>query len=209
VNLALSVRYLTFAAALTAGAVAAPELGRAAPPVPSMCDGIETIEVFNKPAIFRDKFDSPVGFDQWRMRGSFNTPASFVFDAATDPVRLVLEQDAGIVYDAALPPGSLTETVARTVRWLFRLLPPEPDVPGAEGWRFARIRKVPSKVGPSNKITFRLGGGGVTMPFVVDTDPGDLTEVRETLRMGNLCVTSVLGCLNQKQGKQLRCFSLP
>jgi hypothetical protein len=209
VNLPRSFPYWILIAALTAGSLGRPTVARAVPPLPTMCDGLETIEVFNKPAIFRNKTDAIADFDNWRIRGSFNTPADFAFDDETDSVRLVLEQDEGVVYDVALPPGSLTELMGKTVRWLFRLLPNQPDVPGAEGWRFARIRKLPSKVGPSNKISFRFGGLGVSMPFVLDMDPGDFTQVRETLRMGNKCVTSVLSCINQKQGKQLRCFSLP
>jgi hypothetical protein len=208
VNPSPSTRILFLFALALVGALCRASGASAQPPIPPICDGVETIELYTKPSLFRDKMEGIPGFDHWRIRGQFITSASFVFDPSVDPVTLVLNQD-DTVYDVTVPPNSFQETVGVTVRWQFRLLPPQPDLPGAEGWRFARFRKVPSRVGPTNRVTFRLGGNNVELPIELNPVPGEPTVMRETLHFGNLCVTSVVSCLPKKENHQLRCFSLP
>lgn len=209
-NPSSSARCLVLLALLGLAVLTRPPAVSAQPPLPAACDGLETLEFYTKPTLFRDQVVAINGLDEWRVRGQFIASPSFTFSPSTHGVRVILSQDTDF-YDKTLAGSNFAEKAgSRTTRWQFRLLPPQPDVAGAEGWRFARFRQVPSKVGPSNRVRFSLGGNNIEMPIEVGTGPGGQTILRETLVFGDqLCITSVVTCIVRNEGRKLRCFSIP
>jgi hypothetical protein len=184
--------------------------------VPAVCDGVDPLNIIPlsvKPAILKDTEDfAGSAYDKWVLKGQFVPFAGYPFDPVTQAITIVLNQDVTL-YEGTIPPGVfLRGGSERTPRWSFRMSPIQPDIPGAEGWRFGRFRSVGSKVGPLNRLPFRIGGRGVGIPVnlaYTDANP-DQPVFRATIKVGDdLCATAVVACLRRNSDHMLRCFAVP
>ena len=153
---------------------------------------------FVKKAIFKDTaIVVEPGFDKWKSKGDFNLATGDSIDPAAQTVRLVLNQGtAPALYDATLPPGSFVTGGSLTKpKWKFK--DKEGDLPTALGWRKAKLRLI------ANKVKNVVAGQGVAM--ALDTTPP--VRVRQTLRIGDSCSTSVMECLPKSSGLSFKCRS--
>ena len=144
------------------------------------------------------KATTPGAFDSWKTTGDFNLGAGPTPDPDSQQVKLIFNQGSGStpLYSAVLPPGSFIQGGSPTVpRWKFT--DREGDVPGALGWRSGLFRLL------ANKLSFVLRGAGVAIAL-----DGSM-PVRQTIRIGDTCASTVLDCTAAGTGRVLRCVSRP
>jgi len=158
---------------------------------------------FVKSASFQDTKDNPgFGLDKWKVKGEFNLSTGVNFDLDTEVVRVIINQAGPTpIYDALLPIGSFLQKGSSTKpNWTFK--DKEGDVVGAEG-----LRKVQGKR-QLNKLTYAIDGRKVVIPvdyFALGAPP---VRMRQTLRIGDDCATTVLRCAVGTNAK-LKCTSAP
>lgn len=170
------------------------------------CDGLSPIPIFAKRASFKDapRVTAP-GYSRWRLKGEITMFPETPFNPATDGATVIFSQ-TNILYQATLQGSSFLQggTEARP-RWRFALRRNEPDVPGALGWRRAKFGTArPGVLGSLNRVKFKFSGRGVA--FEIDTI-GSPIQLRETIRVGDVCATTVLECEVRKRGSIVTCFS--
>lgn len=170
------------------------------------CDGASVIPIFAKPAVFREgpRVTAP-GYSRWRLKGEFTMFPETLFNPAIDGATVILSQTT-ILYQATLPNSSFSQggTEARP-RWRFALGRFEPDVPGALGWRRAKFGTArPGVIGTLNRVKFKLSGRGVA--FEINTT-GSPIQLRETIRVGDVCATAAVECEVLRSGSIVKCFS--
>jgi hypothetical protein len=147
--------------------------------------------------------------------GQFIMFTSATFDPDSQQVDVIFNQD-DVLYQATVPPGQpspcnyVQSGTALRPRYLFRLRMTEPDCSGAEGLRRNRFgHAMPGALGPNARVRFNLSGSGTaweafdTNFLAVDGNP----KMRQTIRVGDTCATTVLSCLVRRNGTLLRCAS--
>jgi cysteine-rich repeat protein len=136
------------------------------------------------------------GFDRWKSKGDFNLATGTAIDPDTETVRLLFNQGLSpALYDVSLPPGSFLQKGSLTSpKWLF--FDKEADVPGALGFRKARFGL------KNNKVKNTVDGRNVAL--AIDTTAP--IRVRQTIRIGDECVTGVLDCT--PKGTSLKCSTV-
>jgi cysteine-rich repeat protein len=158
---------------------------------------------FVKTASFKDSKDNP-GFalDKWKVKGEFNLSTGVTLDPDSEVVRVILNQAGPLpLYDATLPIASFVEK-GSSLKPNWRFKDKEGDVPGAAG-----LRKVQAKR-QFNKLTYSIDGRAVVVPidyFALGAPP---VRVRQTLRIGDDCATTVLRC-TVGGNSALKCTSAP
>lgn len=164
--------------------------------------GPHLVSAFVRSATFRDtkKVLDP-GFDKWKSRGDFNLGDGQSIDPDSEVTTLIFSQAGpGTLFTAVLPPGNFVQSSSPT-RPTWKFLDKEADVPGAEGWKKAKFFL------RLNKIKNNLNGHSVA----IDIDTGALgappVRVRQTIRVGDDCATTVLTCEEKSGGKLLKCNS--
>ncbi len=164
--------------------------------------GPHLVSAFVRSAKFRDtnKVLDP-GFDKWKSKGDFNLGDGQSVDPDSEVTTLIFSQAGpGTLYTAVLPPGSFVQS-SSPIRPTWKFLDKEADVPGAEGWKKARFFL------RLNKIKNNLAGETVA----IDIDTGALgappVRLRQTIRIGDDCATTVLSCEEKSGGKLLKCNS--
>jgi cysteine-rich repeat protein len=158
---------------------------------------------FVKTASFKDTKDNP-GFalDKWKIKGEFNLSTGVTLDPDSEVVRVILNQAGPTpVYDALLPIGSFVQKGSSTKpNWRFS--DKEGDVAGAVG-----LRKVQAKR-QLNKLSYSVDARQVVVPidyFALGAPP---VRLRQTLRIGDDCTTTVLRCAVGNNAS-LKCTSAP
>jgi hypothetical protein len=154
--------------------------------------------------------------DSYRTRGGqFIMFTSADFDPDSQQVDVIFNQDT-LLYQATVPPAQAAPCAyvqsgpAQRPRFLFRLKMSEPDCSGAEGLRRNSFQHaLPGLLGPNARVLFALKGAGTAwQPFdnnflAIDGHP----KVRQTIRVGDTCATTVLSCVERMGGKVFRCSS--
>ena len=164
----------------------------------------------------RDRKSVPAtAIDAYRTRGGqFIMFTSADFDPDSQQVDVIFNQD-DVLYQATVPPAqaapcNYVQSGSARPRYLFRLRQTEPDCSGAEGLRRNNFQHaLPGALGPNARVLFNLTGYGTpwgafdTNFLAVDGHP----KVRQTIRVGDTCATSVLSCLALKNNTVFRCAS--
>jgi hypothetical protein len=158
---------------------------------------------FVKSARFQDTKDNP-GFDldKWKVKGEFNLATGVTLDPDTETVRVILNQvGPAPLFDAELPIGSFVQKGSSTApSWRFK--DKEGDVVGGEGLRKVQAKRL------LNKVTFAIDSRKVVVPvdyFALGAPP---VRIRQTLRIGDDCATTVLRCAVGTNAS-LKCTSAP
>jgi hypothetical protein len=146
-------------------------------------------------------------FDRWKTKGDFNFPNGLVVDADSQDVTIVFNNGtAGVLLQSTLPPDAcgpgscfVEKKPAPKGKWLF--LDKEADVPGSPSWRKGKLKQ------KENKMKLTLDGRNVTLFDLAGA--GSPPAMRETLRIGQACVTATLGCEVKGKGTKLKCASVP
>ncbi len=154
--------------------------------------------------------------DNYRTRGGqFIMFTSATFDPDSQQVDIIFNQD-DLLYQATVPPSQPSPCAytqagtSQRPRFLFRLRMSDPDCSGAEGLRRSTFQHaLPGLLGPNARVLFGLKGQGTAFEefdgnfLALDGHP----KVRQTIRVGDTCATSVLSCVERMGGKVYRCFS--
>jgi cysteine-rich repeat protein len=134
------------------------------------------------------------GFDRWKSRGDFNLPGDTSVDPATEVTQVTFNQTSAILYQATVVPGLFTRN-----RNTWRLFSLQADLPLALGLRKAKLAQ------KLNKVSFTLDGRYVAIPV----DPTQPIALRQSLHIGNDCITTVLSCTPNSSGTSLKCVPAP
>lgn len=180
------------------------------------CDGIPGSRIrpnFAKPLYLKKerKLLTP-GFHTWLAKGEVIIPDA-TFDPDSQDVVLTLNQNV-VNYQAALPAAStpfVQRGSAKRPNWKFKLKRSQEDIVTAPAWRSGRFNGTPVGLSPGalNRVKYRHKGQGASIvvnPSFLLNDRGQ-TRIRETIRVGDVCYTSVLTCLSSSTGEVMRCYS--
>lgn len=168
-----------------------------------------------KRSVFRDSGRTLDGkLDRWTTRGDFNLGFGQELDPDTETVQFELIQSDGlggtrILYDTTLAPDQCpnltcfepsTTSSGFDRRWRFSLRRGDTEVPGGAGWRrglFERSLKLP------DRIRFSLSGteAMIEMPQLL----GNVRRIRQSIRVGDDCITATLDCQLNRSGTRLSC----
>ena len=158
---------------------------------------------FVKTASFQDTKDNPgFGLDKWKVKGEFNLSTGVTLDPDSETVRVILNQAGPApLYDATLPIGSfLQKGSSAKPNWQFK--DKEGDVAGALGLRKVQAKRL------LNKLAFSIDARKVVVPVDYDALGAPPVRLRQTLRIGDDCATTVLRCAVGTNAK-LKCTSAP
>lgn len=153
-------------------------------------------------------------FDRWGTGGTFKLRPVQSLEPLTEVVRFELAQGDGgggitSLYGPRLDPADcaggscfLPEGISGESerRARFRLRGRDADITGAPGWRRALLER---RGGVPEAFRFALAGKGaaISTPEPID----GIRRVRQSLRVGDQCVTTTLDCRPIIAGRFLRC----
>jgi cysteine-rich repeat protein len=180
-------------------------------PMPAVCSATYGPHLIDNPTFQQTKMqdrDRPMNttLDKWTAKGDFVLRDGQRIDPDTEIVELVLSQLSTPLYDPLLSPDACPGELCflpRTNRvthvdssWQFALRGSAPDVAGAPGLRKAKLSRVPSQ---PNKVRFTLAGADGSdilrpAPLPGVSTQGGVRRVRQTLRIGDDCITRTLDC---------------
>jgi cysteine-rich repeat protein len=162
--------------------------------------GPNVIPAFVKKATFKDTTVTPGPFDNWKTKGDFNLVAGPAVDPDSQDVTILFNQTVvAAEFSATLTPGAFAQKGVPPGNASWQFVDREADVPGAVGWRKAKL----SERASSNKVKYSADGRFVSIPLAT-TEP---IRMRQTLRVGDVCATAVLDCTLKSTGKVLKCLS--
>ncbi len=168
--------------------------------------GPNIIPAFVKVSLFKDTKHFP-DFNRWKTKGDFNFANGLPVQPDSDDVRVVFNNTTtGELFSSTLAPASCTPSpcfvesgTPPKSKWKF--LDKEADVPGAPSWRKGKLTQ------KENKIKFLFDGRAVTL--FTAAEAGVPAPVRQTVRIGDACITTTLACEVKGNGKTLKCASTP
>jgi hypothetical protein len=182
-------------------------------PVEGACADIvgpNLVPAFVKKAKFNDR--SKLGdknnagdIDKWKTRGDFNIVEGVTIDPDTEPVTITFNNTtAGIIFEHTLPSGNFVQKVEKPTRnvWLFK----DKTATTADSWRKGKFTE------KKNKIKFTLDGrteGSVDPDLFEIDDIGSPIEMRQSIRVGDVCATIIINCVASPSGKVLTCEPAP
>jgi len=155
---------------------------------------------------FNDK-PTPADFDRWKTKGEFIFTQGLTIDPDTQPVKIIYNNNtSGLLFQSTLDPGDCIPTpcfvqggsVAKP-KWKFK--DKEADLAGAPSWRKGKLTI------KNNKGVFTLDGRNTTLFTLAEA--GVPPGARQTVRIGDVCVTGVVQCLASGSGKALKCSLVP
>jgi hypothetical protein len=152
------------------------------------CEGVAPADVLpafiRKTTFKRPRRGPSEGYQRWRSRASFNLPPNTGVDTSARPIDLILNQGSRVVATVAAAPRSLRGLVVAAK--------------GDAGSYKIRLKH------RRNHMRARMTGRRLALGISVE---GGTLRMRETLRVGSVCATSVLDCRVRGGGAVLRCRS--
>jgi len=166
--------------------------------------GRHILPMFVKTAVFKNTTAvAGPGYDRWKSRGDFNLADNVTVDPDSEVVTVIFNQEGpGALYSGALPIASFVEfPKPKVTKWKF--LDKEADVPGGEGLRrLTFVRKF-------NKVKNAIQGKGVAFPIDPLALAAPPVRLRQSIRIGNDCATTIITCVERVPGELLKCNSTP
>lgn len=145
-------------------------------------------------------------FDRWKTKATFVFAQGLTIDPDTQPVKILWNNNAnGLLFESTIDPPDCIPTpcfvqsgsVAKP-KWKF--LRKQADLVGAPSWRKGKLS---SKAGNQRVMTFQ----GRNQPLFTLAEAG--SGMRQTVRIGDVCVTGVINCTPNGSGKTLKCVLAP
>lgn len=151
---------------------------------------------------FLDK-PTPADVDRWKTKGEFIFTTGLTIDPDTQPVTIIYNNNlSGLLFESTIEPLDCVPTpcfvqggTPTKPKWKF--LDKEADLAGAPSWRKGKLKL------KSNKGVFNLDGRNQSLFTVADLDtpPG----TRQTIRIGDVCITDLVTCAVSGNGKSVKC----
>jgi hypothetical protein len=171
------------------------------------CDdlsGRHILPMYVKTAVFKDTTAvAGPGYDRWKSRGDFNLADNVTVDPDSELVTVIFNQEGpGALFSAELPIGSFTQfPKPKVTKWKF--LDNEADVVGGEGLRRVNF------IQKFNKVKDAIQGKGVAFPIDPLALAAPPVRLRESIRIGDDCATTIITCVERIPGVLLKCNSTP
>lgn len=155
--------------------------------------GPHLVPAFAKKTQLKQTKDAPPDLDRWQTKGDFNLVAGVLIDPDSEPVTITFNNlTSGLLFQKTLPAASFTQQGTK-LKWKFldklaTLVP---------GWRKGKFSQ------RQNKVRFVLNGRNATVSTVaaLGAPPG----FRQTIRVGDVCATTVVSCVAKSGGKVVAC----
>ena len=174
------------------------------------CDGLtgpHIVPAAIKLTKFQDKPDAP-DFDFWKTKGQFILTQGLSFEPDIQPVKIVWNNNSsGLLFESQLDPGDcplppcFVEGGKPTKpKWKFSQK--EADLPGALSWHKGKLALKNPK-----PATFKLDGRKQTL--FTTAEAGAPPGMRQTIRVGDVCITGFVSCTAASNGKSLKCALAP
>jgi cysteine-rich repeat protein len=183
-----------------------------------VCEGVLGPHLIANPtvrsAVLRDADPRDGTLDRWKTKGEFSLHQGQTIDPDSETVEYSLTQNDGSnqcvelyrpVLDPAQCPNQVcfeprTNSQGMDVRWRFRRRQGESDIVGAPGWRGGELSR--SATLP-NRIKFALKGRGAVLG--TPQPLSSVRRVRQSIKIGDDCVTRVLDCAPNGMRTVFRC----
>jgi len=182
-----------------AGATAPPALGQDVP-LPSGCAPDSTVGAYVKRTLLKDRNGDGIP-DRWFVDGDFDFAQPI--DPVVDQPVVTFNWDSS-ESDFPTNPNSRGFEPRGSSRWryIYKPLPPDPS----PGFFRGSMKQLSADVMPSTKVRFFLLGKGVNLEAVPpDPGPPQKTILRQSIRVGQLCASTILCCKRTESPLKLRC----
>jgi cysteine-rich repeat protein len=155
---------------------------------------------------FKDTADAP-DIDRWKAKGEGIFATGLTIDPDTEDVKIIYNNTlSGSLFESTLSPGNCIPTPCfvqnppTKLKWKFKDV--EADVPGSPSWRKGKFTI------KNNKVKFTLDGRKTSL--FTQAEAGGMTPLmRQTIRVGDVCITAVISCLVKGGGATLLCTVVP
>jgi len=146
---------------------------------------------------FQDTSDAP-DVDRWKTKGQAIFAPGLTIDPDSEDVRIIYNNTpSGLLFSSILAPGNCAPAPSCFVqkdpklKWKFKNK--DANVPGSPGWRKGKFGV------KANTIKFNSDGRKTTLFTAADA----LAGLRQTLRVGDVCITTVMTCA--QKGSSFKC----
>ena len=170
------------------------------------CDdlvGPNVIPASVKVTKFKDTSDA-ADIDRWKAKGEFIFTQGLPIDPDTQPVKIIYNNTpSGLLFESQLDPADCIPTpcfVQNGVKTKWKFKDKEADLAGAPSWRKGKINI------KNNKAKFTLDGRKTSL-FTAAELGSPMGVARQTLRIGDVCVTAVIQC--EAKGASEKCSLVP
>ncbi|MEO8601676.1 MAG: hypothetical protein ABI629_03765 [bacterium] len=174
------------------------------------CDGLagpHIVPAAIKKTKFQDKPDAP-DFDRWKTKGQFILTQGLNFDPDTQPVNIIWNNNlSGVLFESQLDPTDCPSTSCfvqsgKPTKPKWKFSSKTADLVGAPTWHKGKLALKGPKPG-----TFNLDGRYQTL--FTSAEAGAPPIMRQTIRVGDVCITGVISCVPASNGKSLKCALAP
>lgn len=148
---------------------------------------------------FKDT-DADAAADRWKAKGEGIFVTGLTIDPDTEDVRIIFNNTPnGLLFSSTLAPANcgISCFVQKDPKLKWKFKDKEADVPGSPSWRKGKFAI------KANKTKFVLDGRNT--PLFALTEGA--IPMRQTVRVGDVCITAVIGCL--PKGASLKCTNIP
>jgi cysteine-rich repeat protein len=157
---------------------------------------------------FKDTPDIP-DFDRWKTKGEATFASGLDIDPDTQNVTITYNNNpSGLLFQSTLHPGDCNPPLVSCFvqsgsptkpKWKF--LDKEADIVAAPSWRKGKVKV------KNNKVTFNTDGRNQSL--FTTAELGVPPGLRQTLRIGNVCITGLVQCVASGNGKSQKCSLIP
>ena len=148
---------------------------------------------------FKDT-DSDTIADRWKAKGEGIFATGLTIDPDTEDVRIIFNNTpTGLLFSSTLAPANcgISCFVQKDPKLKWKFKDKEADVPGSPSWRKGKFAI------KNNETKFVLDGRNTPL-FPLSEG---LTPMRQTVRVGDVCITAVIGCV--PKASSLKCTNIP
>lgn len=146
---------------------------------------------------------TPAGLDRWKTKGKFTFAQGLTIDPDTQPVKIIWNNTtSGLLFQSEIEPPDCVPTpcfvqsgTPAKPKWKF--LDKEADLAAAPSWRKGKLKL------KNNAGVLNFDGRNQSLFTIAEAGAG----MRQTIRIGDVCITAVLGCT--PAGKSLKCEPVP
>ena len=169
------------------------------------CDdltGPNIIQASIKVTKFKDT--KPLGeFDRWKTTGSFIYAQGLTISPSTQPVTITYNNTAtGTLFQSTIHPPDCPTTpcfVQNGTKLQWKFLDKLANLMNAPSWHKGKLKI------KNNQAKFGLDGRNVDLFTSMQAG----TSMRQTIRIGDVCVTGVVSCTPNGKGTSLKCALAP
>jgi cysteine-rich repeat protein len=152
------------------------------------------------------KDTKPLGkFDRWKTSGTFIYAQGLTIKPSTQKVTITYNNTgSGTLFQSTISPGDCPTTpcfVQNGVKPQWKFLDKLADLVAAPSWHKGKLK--------IKNNSAKIGLDGRTVDLFTAAQAGMPPSMRQTIRIGDVCVTGVVNCLANSKNTSLKCSLAP